>query len=336
MTKRIHNLALLLVTLPLAVAVTACRASKDEESKPHSEDATHSESHEDNPGGGESDHAESGKVEGEAGAIALTPDDLAREQIEVAVAGPGTIDSGIELVGEILPNGDRLAHITPRFPGIVREVLKQAGDHVRAGDVLAVIESSESLSAYSLKTAIDGIVLAKHLTRGEAVDREKQAFIVADLRSVWADLAVYQKDLVQIPVGQRVHVQAVGGGPSAEGAIVYITPDLNQTTRTATARVVLDNKDGRFRPGMFVSARTLDPAEGAVVVPREAIQTWEGGLAVFVETQAGWTPRPVVLGRQGDLRAEVIAGLTAGERILAKNSFLLKAELGKAEAEHDH
>lgn len=335
MTRRIHDLTIFLVGLTLAVAVTACDASKEEDSQQNSEDATNAELHDDHPGQAESDHAESGEGEAEAGSIALTPDDLAREQIEVAVAGPGTIDSGIELVGEIFPNGDRLAHITPRFPGIVREVLKQAGDHVRAGDVLAVIESSESLSAYSLKTAIDGVVLAKHLTRGEAVDREKQAFVIADLSSVWADLAVYQKDLGQILVGQRVHVRAVGGGPSADGTIDYITPDLNQTTRTATARVVLDNKDGRFRPGMFVSARTLDPSESPVVVPREAVQTWESGMAVFVETTRGWTPRPVVLGRQGELRAEVLTGLTAGERVLTKNSFLLKAELAKAEAEHD-
>jgi len=268
--------------------------------------------------------------------VALSGEQQAAADIQVAEVGPAAIDSGIELLGEVHPNGDRLAHITPRFPGIVREVLRNSGDLVTAGNVLAVIESSDSLAPYNLKTLIDGVILEKHLTRGEAVDRDKQAFVVADLSSVWVDLAVYQKDLGRIALGSHVRIHSVYNGPDADGQISYLTPSVDRVTRTATARVVLENPERKFLPGMFVTAQTLDAETPALAVPRDAIQTFEGRPSVFVETPGGFTPRAVTLGREGQSRVEVLGGLVQGERIAVKNTFLLKAELAKAEAEHDH
>jgi cobalt-zinc-cadmium efflux system membrane fusion protein len=274
--------------------------------------------------------------EGRAETLALAPEQRVAAGIEVAPVGPGSIDSGVELLGEVLPNGDRLAHIVPRFAGIVRDVRKNAGDAVRSGDVLAVIESSDSLAPYEIRTLIDGIVLAKHLTRGEAVDREQQAFVVADLSTVWVDLSVYQRDLARIAVGQRVRIRAASDGPDAEGTISYLTPALDRVTRTATARVVLDNPGRKFLPGMLVSARTLDTAEAALAVPRDAVQSLDGRPSVFVETPEGFAAREITLGREGESRAEVLSGLAPGERIAVTNTFLLKAELARAEAEHEH
>lgn len=327
MTHRNTGISRKWLALGLLVALTGSFACESEE------DATTSASEERHAGG--DDHEEESE-EATPAAVVLTAEQRSAAGIEVAEVGPAAIDSGIELLGEVHPNGDRLAHITPRFPGIVREVKKNAGDRVAAGDALAIIESSDSLAPYSLKTLIDGVILAKHLTRGEAVDREKQAFIVADLSSVWVDLAVYQKDLGRIAIGQRVRIHSVNEGPDAEGEISYLTPSVDQVTRTATARVVLDNPERKFLPGMFVTAHTLDADEAALAVPRDAIQTFEGRPCVFVETPAGFVPRIVTLGREGESRVEVFAGLAQGERIAVKNTFLLKAELAKAEAEHEH
>ena len=336
--KRAFQQVVTALALVAALAAPLACGKGDEKSeagKPHTEE--HADGHGDEAD--EHGHAEAG--EGEHGeeareAVSLTAEQLAAAGIEIAAAGPGAIDSGTELLGEVHPNGDRLAHITPRFPGIVREVRKNAGELVKAGDVLAVVESSDSLAPYTLKTAIDGVVLAKHLTRGEAVDREKQAFVVADLSTVWVDLSVYQKDLGRIAMGQRVRIHAVNEGPDAEGAITYLTPAVDQVTRTATARVVLENPDRKFLPGMFVTAHTLDATEAAVAVPRDAIQSLEGRPVVFVETPEGFAPHPVTLGREGESRVEVLTGLTAGERLAVANTFLLKAELAKSEAEHEH
>jgi len=268
--------------------------------------------------------------------VAVSAEQRTALGIEVATAAPGRIDAPVELLGEVEPNGDHLAHIVPRFPGIVREVRKLAGDSVRAGDVLAVIESSESLVRYELKTLIAGIVLAKHLTVGEAVGPEKQAFLIANLSTIWVDLSVYQKDLSEISVGQAVRIHAVQQGPDAEGTISYITPVVDQETRTATARVVLANPERKWLPGMFVTGHTLDERGAEVAIAPSALQTIEGQLVVFVETPDGFVPREIKLGRQGDMLVEVLEGLSVGERFVSKNSFLLKAELAKGEAEHGH
>ena len=267
--------------------------------------------------------------------IRVSPEERAAFGVVVAAASPGRIDSGVELLGAVQPNGDRLAHIVPRFGGIVREVRKAAGDLVRSGDVLATIESSESLAPYELRTLIDGIVITRHLTRGEAVDRERQVFVIADLSNVWVELSVYQKDLARVEVGQAVRVHTVDDGPSAEGIVSYITPALDPETRTATARVVLANPGRRWLPGMFVAGRTLDEGEAAVAIPRQAVQSLGGRSVVFAEAGDAFTPRPVRLGREGETLVEVVSGLSAGERIAMTNTFLLKAELSKAEAEHD-
>ena len=267
--------------------------------------------------------------------VHLTPEQIGAADITIATAGPGSIDAGVDLLGEVQPNGDRLAHVVPRFPGIVREVRKTIGDSVKSGDVLAVIESSESLAPYELKTLIAGLIIQKHLTLGEAVARETEAFVVADLSTVWVDLSVYQKDLSRIRMGQPVRVYGGEDIGDAEGRISYVTPSVDAVTRTATARIVLANPDGQWRPGMFITARVLEPIQVPLAVPHSAIQTVEGRSVVFVETEDGFQPRPVRLGREGGEVVEVVEGLAPGERFVAGNSFLLKAELGKGEAEHE-
>ncbi len=268
--------------------------------------------------------------------VRVGPEQRQRLGIALETAGPGTIDSFTELPGEVRPNGDRLAHIVPRYPGIVREVRKTVGDTVKAGEVLAVVESSESLATYQLTTAIDGVVIEKHLTQGEAIDRDKGAFLVADLANVWVDLAVFQKDLDKVARGQTVRIGAGKEVAPAEGVVSYLTPTVDPPTRTATARVVLPNGDGRWRPGMFVTGRVLAPVQASLVVPLTAVQTYEGNPVVFVERDQGFEPRPIVLGARGESLVAVLSGLEPGERFVASNSFLLKAELGKGEAGHEH
>jgi len=288
---------------------------------------------------GDDDHGDGEHGAGEhddEGRVRLTPQQLAAFGVTLATAGPGRVDHGIELLGEVRPNGETLVHVVPRFPGIVREVRKSIGDTVRSGDVLAVIESSESLAPYQIKTQLNGTIIDRDMAVGEAVDRDKQSFTIADLSTVWVDLAVYQRDLDHVRVGQDVVIRTGAGHAIADGRISYVAPIVNEPTRTATARVVLPNPDRSWRPGLFVTGRILDPAEAPVVVQRSAIQTIAGRPTVFIERDGAFDPRPVTLGRLGDTAVEVLSGVAPGDRYVATNSFLLKAELGKGEAEHAH
>ena len=274
--------------------------------------------------------------EGEAaGSFSIA--DFERSGVRLATAGPGEVDIGVDLPGEVRPNGDRIAHLSPRFPGIVREVRKQIGDRVRAGETLAVVES-ESLSPFELTAAFDGSVIDKHISPGETVTREDTAFIVADLSTVWVMIDIYQSALPQIAVGQPVVLSAGHGSLEATGTVAYITPVVDQATRTAGARVVLPNPDGAWRPGLFVTATVYNPRQAPVVIPRRAIQTLEQRPVVFVVEGDRFEARPVTLGHTGRTRVEIVEGLSPGERFAEERSFLVKAELAKGEGgdAHEH
>ncbi len=261
--------------------------------------------------------------------VQLSAEEIHEFGIELSTAGPGTIVTTLSVPAEIRPNADQLAHIVPRYSGIVTEVRATIGDRVRKGQTLAVIESDESLAPFEVVTMISGTVIEKHITLGEAVGREGPAFVIADLSSVWVDLTVYQRDLTRVGIGQTVEIY-VGHDRRDEGRISYVTPIVSEQTRTATARVVLANEDGRWRPGMFVTGTIiLDQEDVAVAVARTAIHSYENRPVVFVETAEGFVPRTVTIGRTDTSRAHVLSGLSAGDRYVRIGGFTLKAELGK-------
>ena len=257
--------------------------------------------------------------------------------IELAVARSGTITHAVNLPGEVLPNEDRLAHIVPRFPGIVTTVYAQVGAIVHAGEVLAIIESNESLAPYELTTLTTGTIIAKHITPGEAVTRGSQAFVIADLTSVWVNLSVYQKDLPAVHVDQSVTISAGHSLPQATGKISYLTPTVDEETRTATARVVLSNTKKQWRPGMFVTGHVVvDRTDVPLAVPVTALQTMAAQTIVFVETAEGFQARTVTTGRADDRSVEIREGLRPGERYVSRGGFALKAELSREQFHDDH
>lgn len=324
------GLAVALVLAPASGSARAAEPTRQDEHGEHEDHGGHAER------GGHDDHGKHDEHgEHDDHATEFTVAAFVRHGVGLATAGPGVVDVGIELPGEVRPNADRTAHLAPRFPGLVREVRHHVGDAVAAGDVLAVIET-DHLSRYELRTALAGTVIDKHITPGETVLRDRAAFIVADLATVWIEISVHQGALDLLRVGQPVTLVASQGAAEAEGAVSYVSPVVDQTTRAATARVVLPNPDGTWRPGLFVTATVFDPVPAAVVVPRRALHRLEGATVVFVVEDERFVARPVALGYVGRTHAEVANGVAAGERFADTNSFLVKADLAKGAAGHDH
>jgi multidrug efflux pump subunit AcrA (membrane-fusion protein) len=287
--------------------------------------------------GGPSDPEAHEAASGPEGRVELDAEQIAVAGIEIAEAGPAVIREHVVLNGRIAPNEDALAHVMPRFPGLVRSVHKRLGDPVAAGDVLAVIESNESLHPYELRARIAGTVIAKEIAPGEFVAGDRELFVIADLSTVWVDLDVYRPDFGRLRAGQRARVDAGDGTPAVETTISYLSPIGAPSTQTLLARAVLPNPDHSWRPGLFVTAEVeTDAGPAAVSVAEAAIQRWHDRDAVFVADDGGFEARPVVLGRRDGERVEVLEGLAAGERYVAQGSFLVKAELGKSGASHDH
>ena len=155
-----------------------------------------------------------------------------------------------------------------------------------------------SLTRYEITAPLNGTVVQKHITLGEKVNDEKPVFTVADLDHVWVDLHVPQKDLAFIKEGQEARISLGFNTPDAEGKIAYVSPMVDQKTRTALARVMLPNPDRKWRPGLFVKARIeMGEQQLPLVVPKEAIQRMENEEVVFVEAKGGYEPREVSVGR---------------------------------------
>jgi cobalt-zinc-cadmium efflux system membrane fusion protein len=271
------------------------------------------------------------------GRVELSPGQRDAAGIRVAEAGPARVHQHVVLYGRIAANGDALAHLMPRFPGIVQSVHKGLGDAVTAGEALAVIESNQSLHPYSLRARIPGTVIAKDVSPGEFVDQDRELFVVADLTTVWVDLAVHRPDFGRLRVGQTVRVDAGDGMAPAEARLSYLSPVGSPTTQTLLARAVLPNPDRTWRPGLFVTAEVETAAEqAAVAVAASAIQRMDEREVLFLAEDGTFEAQPIRTGRRDGEHVEVLEGLVAGQRYVTEGSFLLKAELGKSGAGHDH
>lgn len=199
------------------------------------------------------------------------------------------------------------------------------------------IENLEKLSEsdyrnYPILAPFTGTVVEKHISIGENLDKDSSLFVVADLNTVWVDLSVYQKDLPYIKEGQKALIGLAEGIAEIEGTISYVGPIVGEETRTAIARVILPNKSGNLRPGLFVNTKVLvDSLRQGLLVPKASIQNIGGEDIVFVQTEQGFEPRNVELGQSTGNNIEIISGIKAGEKYVSKGSFTLKSEMMKDE-----
>lgn len=222
-----------------------------------------------------------------------------------------------------------------------RTSLREAEIAVRsARQKLASLDRQASggdLTRYEIRAPIEGVVVEKHLALGEAVGDAATIFVVADLRTVWAEMDVYAKDLNVVRVGQAATVKATAFESESTGTVFYVGSLVGEQTRAAKARIVLPNPEGLWRPGLPVNILlTAGEIDVPVAISQEAIQTVRDWTVAFGRYGDAFEARPIELGRRDDSLVEIVRGLNAGERYAAKGSFLLKADLDKAGASHDH
>ncbi len=266
--------------------------------------------------------------EGE-GLVEVTPEGMKLAGITLATVTRGRIDRSVDLPGEVGFDEDCLVHIAPRFSGIAREARFRVGDYVQAGDVVAVVESNESLNPYAIKALMSGWIIERHVSPGEFVSGEYSIYVIADLSNVWVNLAVYPKDADRIKPGQNVSIEAIGSTAKADGTIQYVTPVFDVRTRSITARVVLPNPNKTWRPGAFVQARvTTESGEEGLVVENDAIQVLDNEPVVFVPVGEGrFKPVPIELGDSDSRYTKICSGLELGTEYVATGAFELKAKI---------
>lgn len=305
--------ALLLLTTPPQAA------------EPHEEDARHEQD-------------AHGHDEHEEGKIHLSADQFETAELGIKAAQAGTITPSLNVFGLIRPNQEKLVHIVPRFSGVVLDVKKRLGERVEKGDALAVMESNESLRAYTLRAPSTGQIVQWNVAPGQYAGTSDTLMVIADLSSVWLDLQVHTHDADLIRQGQTVTFDGRMNEKPVTSKISYVSPIAAQDTQSLLARAVVPNAEGHLKPGLYVTTKvSLQPVEASVVIARSAIQYEGADPIIYVPAGEGeFEERRITIGRTDDIHAEILSGLASGEAYVAENAFILKAEAGKNAASHAH
>lgn len=274
--------------------------------------------------------------------IEITESRMLNAGISLSTVATGNLGHTLFFPGEVSINGDSLVHVSPRFEGTIKKVMKHIGEEVKKGEVLATVQSNESLSTYNIKAEIDGQIISKDASQGEFATNNKILFTIANFNTVWINAAVHTRDLKSVQVGLSAHVWSKTINSKQQGIISYVRPTLNKTTRTALARIVLDNSERNWFPGMFVDVSLTIPSPNSnLVIPVESAVFIKNEHIAFVKEdgQHGehrFSVRDIKIGKDNGYQIEVLSGLKLGEKVASGETFILKAELGKNSAQHDH
>lgn len=282
-------------------------------------------------------HAEGGEEHEEGARVELDDDQIERAGIGLGTSGADPIVGVLRVRGQISLNRDAVTELAPRFGGTVESLSKGLGDRVRRGESVARVESSATRAQIDLRSGIDGVVTSIRAGRGSYASSAEPLVVIADLSKVWAEFRVPERDAAALEPGDPVKMKESLGAHATTGTIGFISPTVDEDTQSVVVRAVLANDDGTWRPGTFIEAEIeTGTTNAAVAVTRNALHDMDGKTVVFVREAEHFEPRAVSIGAVGRDLAEVTSGLKAGETYASTNSYVVKAELLKSSAAHEH
>jgi cobalt-zinc-cadmium efflux system membrane fusion protein len=256
--------------------------------------------------------------------------------IAVESAGPATLEETVVLSGrvELQPSGR--ADVTAWYPGRIVAMTRNIGERVQRGETLARVTSSESLQTYSITAPISGVVMMRNANVGD-VAGAAPIYVIADATQVHAEFYVYPRDAERLRPGQPVTVRNLSGERSVRATIEAILPTTDMLTQTIVAHVELPNADGAWRPGQAVEgAVVVATHEAPLAVRSRALQRFRDFTVVFAQVGETYEVRMLELGRRTPDWTEVLGGIEPGEVYVSDNAFLIRADVEKSGASHDH
>ena len=255
--------------------------------------------------------------------------------VGTAIAQPGILKETITVYGRIDRDPARVREIRARFDGVIRTVHAQIGGTVRKGERLLTVESDESLNAYDIVAPIGGVITHRDANVGEQTSG-RLLLTITDTSSVWVELSVFPRDRSRVRIGAPVSIVEAAGGEAAVGVISTIAVMAGEN-QAVIARVVLKNPAGDLLPGTFVSAEiTVGEESVPLLVERSGLQTFRDFTVVYAQVGDEYEVRMLELGREGGKYVEVLGGLDPGTRYVTQSSYLIKADIEKSGASHDH
>ncbi|MEN3950019.1 efflux RND transporter periplasmic adaptor subunit [Iodidimonas sp. SYSU 1G8] len=263
-------------------------------------------------------------------------DDMARQSgIVTEKAGPASIATTVEILGRVAFAPGAEASVKARFPGKILSLTRQAGDSVKAGEVLARVESNESLQTYSVTAPIGGLIVERAATVGDMAGGDA-LYRIGDPGRLVADFHVFDRDMARIRPGMEVDISPVSGGSAVRSTIASFLPVTDISSQSVLARAPISG-EGRWIPGMSVRGRVIvEESPVPLAVRTAAIQRFRDFEVVFARVGNTYEVRMLELGRRTPEWTEVLGGLAPGQDYVTGNSYLIKADIEKSGASHDH
>ncbi|VAW93034.1 Probable Co/Zn/Cd efflux system membrane fusion protein [hydrothermal vent metagenome] len=267
------------------------------------------------------------------GRVEIASDVALKAGIKSKIAGSGEIKQTITVYGKAVADPNKVSNIRARFPGSITKVRVNIGDRVTAGDVLAEIESSESLKRYSLTAPLSGVITARNGNPGELA-QQQVLLTIANYNQLWVEFKIFPSQLALVSAGQEVLVYS-----DELQAVSTIKHLLSGNTEQPfnLARVPLDNTRGLWSPGLLLEGKiVVKQMQVPLLIDNRALQSIKDRKAVFVQVGERYEVRPLKLGIADKQFTQVIDGLNSGDKYVVNNSYFLKADLEKSGASHEH
>lgn len=276
------------------------------------------------------------RFESYEGRTTITPQAAQAAGIRIERVGPGTIDETLEIVGRVELDPGATADVGARFPGRVMSVSANVGDRVRRGQLLARVESSESLQTYSITAPMSGVIAERHTNVGDVAGSEP-LFVIADPSRTMAVFPVFPRDMERIRAGQPVQLSGLEGNRTHASVIRDFRPAADALTGATQARAMLPNVDGFWRAGMSVRGLVTIARRGVPLAVRTgALQQFRDFTVVFAQVGNSYEVRMLELGARTPQWTEVISGIKPGQLYVTEGSYVIKADIERSGASHDH
>lgn len=269
------------------------------------------------------------------GRVTIAAPIAAEAGVTTEVAGPALLTETVALYGQIAANPERQREVSARYAGVIRSVNARLGDTVKAGEVLASVESDDSLRTYTMTAPLAGVVTSRNANPGEQTGG-RTLFTITDPGAVIAELSVFPRDRARVQPGAAVKLKLADGDATAEGKVSRI--DMKTASNQAViARVEIEPHAGSFLPGTFVTGEVaVATREVPLAVKASGLQAFRDFTVVYALVGETYEVRMLELGPQQGETVEVLGGLDPGERYVTDNSFLIKQDIDKSGASHDH
>ena len=276
--------------------------------------------------------------EGHQEKLQLSPQQISNAGLVLSTAGPALLQQKLPLFGVLSIPSNKQYRLNAPYVGLIEQVLVEVGDQVRAGQQLARVRNSNTLQSYPLLAPASGVISQRWLNPGDLAS--SPLLEISDDSQLWFDMSVFPTDASQLRLEQPLQLQDLDQPQAAtvQTQVNYIAPQLSMGHITrARATLPSSGLPKHWRAGMHLQAwLTVAQQEVAVAVPQSALQQLAGKTVLFVQQGQEFIATEVELGLVAPPLVEIRHGLAAGSRYVSQQSFVLKAELGKASAGHNH